>query len=526
MGGFSKVPHIKRYYLYAAFIRRGDILNFTCKGISKKFGAVVALQDVALSIEKGEVRALLGGNGSGKSTLAKVIAGVVKNDTGEMTAFGQPYAIHSPLDAKKKGIVMTAQELSLIANLTVAQNLLLCHIPSKGKILTDQKKIIREAKKVLDELSIGHLLNKRIDDLAPNEKYLIEYAKAVVQKPRVLIIDEITSTLYKEDVEIVKKSIEALKQDGCSIIFISHRMPEVFEICDSVTIMRSGSVVAEISIDNAQEHELLSHMTGRTISKEDMENETVPDDYSREGKVVLSIKDMKLKGFEESSVSIDIHEGEVIGVAGLQGHGQSTLVRQIFGVNHHVEMQIDGEDVVIQSPRQAIKHGMAFIPGDREGEGVFREQSISENLHTVDNLILKKKNYNRDAAILSEYNVVYGGLRNKLTTLSGGNQQKVVIGRWTLAEPKILLADDPTKGIDVQARTDVHKIFNDLASKGSIVIMVSSDDAELVNLAKHSHKAAVIVMYEGHIIKTLRGAEITEENIGQASLQVKRGTEQ
>ncbi len=500
-------------------------MNIICEKISKKFGAVVALREVGLSIEKGEVRALLGGNGSGKSTIAKVIAGAVKPDSGSITVYGEPYIINSPVDSKKKDVVMTSQELSLLSNLSVAQNLSLCCMPTKGPI-TDNKKILDTAKEVLKELKIEHLLDRKIYDLAPNEKYMVEYAKALVQKPKILIIDEITSALYKEDVQIIKESIKKLKSEGCSIVFISHRMPEVFDICDTVTVMRSGQSVADFDIEEVKEITLLSLMTGKEIETEDIQG---VKDYieDKNEEIMLSIRDMKLEGFHgvDNTINIDIPAGEIVGVAGLQGHGQSNLVRQIFGMSHTpARLMISGKEVIINSPRKAAKNNLAFISGDREAEGVFKEQSISENLHVVTNLILNKKKKN-DQELLNHYKVVCSGSRQKIISLSGGNQQKVVIGRWLSTNPKILLADDPTKGVDVQARTDVHKIMGELAANGSVVIMVSSDNGELVNLAKIAPKARVIIMYEGHIIQTLRGEEITEENIGKASLQMVRSEE-
>ncbi|GHU61207.1 ribose import ATP-binding protein RbsA [Clostridia bacterium] len=498
-------------------------LNFECKGISKQFGAVVALKDVGFSIKEGEVRALLGGNGSGKSTLAKVIAGAVKPDSGNITAFDAEFMPSSPDEAKKHHIIMTSQELSLFSNLSVAQNLSFCTIPVKGGLITDNKKILSVAKDILSELNVLHLLDKRIDELAPNEKYMIEYAKALVQDPRLLIIDEITSALYKKDVEIIKASIEKVKNNGCSVIFISHRLPEIFDICETVTVMRSGAVVADMEVANASEQELISLMTGKTITKEDADKRFQDAQTETQGKTILSISDLKLSGFE-STLGIDIGEGEIVGVAGLQGHGQSTLVRQLFGLESHMSLTIDGEKTTIRNPRQAVKKGMAFISGDREKEGVFKEQSISENLRVVGDIILKKRQKNV-GEILDRYHVVYGNTGHKLVSLSGGNQQKVVISRWTSVFPKIVLADDPTKGIDVQARSEVHQIFKELAEQGSAVLMVSSDDAELVNLAKVTNKSRVIVMYEGKIIKVLRGAEITEENIGHASMPVVRSDE-
>ena len=491
-------------------------MNITCEKVSKKFGSVVALEEVDLSVSDGEIRALLGGNGSGKSTLVKILAGVVAPSSGNITVYGRPYTIRDPQDAKKAGVIMTSQELSLLDNLTVAENISLCTIPSKCGI-ADQKQMRKTAEEVLGLLGMSHLTNAFVGSLAPNEKYMVEYAKALAQKPKILLVDEITSALFKEDVAKIKASLHQLKAEGCSIIFISHRMGEILDICDSVTVMRNGRTVASMPVADCEEHTLLRLMTGREFGENAADHS---QDEKHVHETVLSISGMHLPGFAHA-IDLDVAEGEIVGIAGLQGHGQSEFVRKLFGMNKAVHITFHGKKIEYRTPQEAIRHGIAFISGDREKEGVFREQSIAENLNVVRRIVLRRE-ANDTRKTLDGYGVVYDNPRQRLVQLSGGNQQKVVIGRWMSIEPKMLLADDPTKGIDVSARSDVHRMMTDLSAKGSVILMFSSDDTELVSLTKNAPLSSVIVMYEGEIVKRLRGADITEENISKASLQVTR----
>ncbi|MDP4091823.1 MAG: sugar ABC transporter ATP-binding protein [Bacillota bacterium] len=485
-------------------------MKLTCENISKTFGNITALKNASLSVAEGEIRALLGGNGSGKSTIAKIIGGAVSPDTGAVKIRDKVIKTKSPSNTKKHGIVITSQELGLFTNLSVEENLCICQLPVTRGLFVNKKEIKKRAFEILKSLKLEHLLDKEISELAPNQQYMVEFAKALVQQPDILIIDEITSALYREDVEVVREIIHALKAKGCTVIFISHRMSEIYSICDTVTVMKNGEIVGTYKINEKNENELLSLMTGRDIKDSDLESENNSLVYENT-KTILNIKDLVLPRFD-SKINIEVKKGEIIGIAGLQGHGQSEFLKTVFGLQGGIRLEIDGTEKHITSPIKAVKSGLAFVSGDREKEGVFGERSVSENLTAVNNLVLKKTRVN-EMKLLKDYGVVFGSTRQQITTLSGGNQQKVVIGRWTSSMPLVLLADDPTKGIDVQARRDIHKIFRDLADAGSAVMMVSSDDEELVELTKHTHLSRIIVMYEGNIVKTLMGKDITKENI-------------
>ena len=485
-----------------------------CKEIKKSFGAVTALKGVTLEVKQGEVRALFGGNGSGKSTLAKILGGFVELNAGEIRIDGKMVKCSSPSQAKKCGIVVTAQELSLFSNLSVSQNLTLADIPTKMGVV-DKKAVRAMAFDVLKKVHLSKLIDDPVDSLSLNQKYMLELAKALLQKPRILILDEITSALYREEVLIVKEIVEELKSEGCAVIFVSHRMPEIYAICDTITVLRNGAVVGTYDVASKSKNELLSLMTGRTITDTEVVEHRV---YTQESESILSVKNLKLLN-KNNTVDLDVYKGEIVGVAGLQGNGQSELVRTLFAINDSIDMKVKGRDCKIRNPQNAVENGIAFISGERELEGTFPNRSIAENLTVATELVLHRKTSKGQIEnVLQRYHVVMDSQEQQIQTLSGGNQQKVVMARWTMIEPMLILADDPTKGIDVNARRDVHNLLKELTEKGSAVIFVSSDDEELVELTRSVPYSRVIIMYDGRIVSTLYGNDITTENIAANSI--------
>ncbi len=488
-------------------------MTLICKGLSKSYGSVQALKNADITVEKGEIKAILGGNGSGKSTLAKIIGSIIERDAGDITWDGREVCLPSPKAAKKAGFVITSQELSLFNNLTVEENLMFCALP-RGWFRLDRRELRHRAAHYLDLVGLGRLAARKPNRLAPNEQYMIEFAKALAQDPKVLVIDEITSALYREDVELVRQLLHDLKNNGKSVLFISHRMSELYSICDSVTVMRNGETVADYPMQEKDELELLSIMSNRnldSIRRHHHGHGGEPD-----APPLVRVDRLPIPAYRRE-IAFKVGAGEVVGVAGLQGHGQSDLVRSLFGINGEVAMHLDGEEVAIASPHDAVRHSYAFISGDREKEGAFSERSLAENLSAVTGLV-KGEAVGDPDEVLDRYGVYRNNPRQLITSLSGGNQQKVIVGRWLSSRPKLLLADDPTKGIDVSARADLHKLFCEMAAQGSGVVMVSSDDEELVALAEKADNARVIVMYEGGIAATLRGDAITSENIAAASM--------
>lgn len=490
-------------------------MGLTFQGISKRYGAVVAIKQADMDIKDGEVRAILGGNGSGKSTLAKIASGLISKDTGTITCNGKELNFTSPADAKKHHVIMTSQELSLFNNLTVEENICICGVPTSG-IFTNRKALKEKAEKILARMKLSHLMGVKVEELAPNQQYMVELAKALAQEPEILLIDEITSALYRADVEIVDDIIRELKSRGVIVLFISHRMEELYAMCDSVTIMRNGETFGTYPMKEKTEDELLSLMVGSTIESYHGKG----NDKTVERDIFIKVPDIPIPSYG-TSLSLEIGKGEIIGIAGLQGHGQVDLLNALYGLNGAIEMDIDGKNVTIHNPKEAVSHHFAYLSGDREKDGTFQERSLTENIAAVKELV-KHETLEDPAAALDSYNVKYSTPSALITSLSGGNQQKVVVGRWLSTKPRLLLLNDPTKGIDVKARNDLHQMFTALTAEGNAVVMISSDDDELVNITSMPEVSRVIVMYEGTMSAVLEGKDITRENISAASMPGKK----
>lgn len=485
------------------------------KNISKSFGGVHALKGVNLTLHGGEVHALLGGNGSGKSTLIRIASGLLQADEGEIIIDGQIRKINSPKASKKLGIVSTAQELSILPNLSVGENIALCSLPQQRFGMTDHRKIRQKSLEILERLGIANEIDTPVRNLSVNKQYLIEFGKAIYQNFDILLIDEITSALYREDVAVVSKILDECRAQGKIVLFISHRMQEIFDICDNVTVMRNGEIIATRSLELTDEAELLSLMIGESYTELRGKSKTeCSGEASSES--CVSVKELPVPKYG-TTVDLQLKKGEIVGVAGLQGHGQSDIVRALHGLEGPVSLVLDGHPVTIKNPIQAVRHGIAFISGDRQSEGAFQRHSLSGNIAAVSDIVLKKSTMTVDEA-LKYVNTKYDSASQNITSLSGGNQQKVMFGRWIQTTPKLLLADDPSKGIDVQARSELRSLLFSLAKQGTSMIIVSSDEEELALLCSDERISRIIVMYEGRIVKTLHGKEVTRQNITAATL--------
>ena len=489
-------------------------MGLVFQNISKRYGAVIAIKQADMEIEKGEIRAILGGNGSGKSTLAKIAGGLIGRDSGEILFDGKRLDFQSPKEAKKNHVIMTSQELSLFGNLTVEENICICDVPVKG-IFTNRKALKEKASKIMKKMKLEALMGVKVSKLAANQQYMVELAKALVQEPEILLIDEITSALYREDVEVVYQILAELKKQGCIILFISHRMAELYAICDSVTIMKNGETIGTYRMQEKTEDELLSLMAGTKMETSGGERKYM---QKKERDTFIRAPHIFIPDYGTVE-SLDVRRGEIIGVAGLQGHGQTDLIRSLYGMNGEIKIEKEGKEISIHSPKQAVSHGFAFISGDRERDGTFQERNLAENIAAVQELV-KREKLGDAREVLDIFHVRYDNPRQLITALSGGNQQKVVVGRWLCTKPTLLLADDPSKGIDVNARRDLHREFAKLAEQGSAVVMISSDDDELVNITSMVPVSKVIVMYEGRISAVLEGDEINRENISAASMPI------
>lgn len=496
--------------------------KFECKNIKKHFGGVKAVQGASLKLEEGEIRALFGGNGSGKSTLSKIIGGVVAPDEGQILIDGKEVRINSPSDAKDHGIVITSQELSLFYNSDIERNIVFNSLPLKFNLLVEEKIIEEKIRDYIDKLNLNDVKHLPVSLLPDNKRYLVEFGKALIQEPKLLIIDEITSALFSQDFEIVKEIIFDLSSKGVTIIYISHRMNEIYDVCDNVTVMRNGQTIETVKLEDISHDELLKLMTGgHSGADEAAQAETLKTkekSIAVQGKVneKLVIKNLYLEDFK-NRVDLEVNTGEFIGISGLQGQGQSSFLRTLYGTKQKVTLDLFGKSTTISSPIDAIKNGIGFLSGNREIEGTFSERTVRENIDVVHNYVLSRGDVNYKQTI-KDYNIVVDNIRQPIKSLSGGNQQKVVISRWTNTEPKILLADDPNKGVDVQARIDVHLIIKSLIENGAIVLMASSDDEELVDIAKVIPNTRILIFYNGNIVKTLTDEEITVPNIISSSL--------
>lgn len=495
-------------------------MNYACSDVSKHFGGVRALNEVSLSVSSGEIRALFGGNGSGKSTLAKIIGGYVSPDgNSKLLIDGKQIAVGSPADAKRHGIVVTSQELSLFYNLRTDLNVCLSSLPAATiPGVLNHRKIVEKAKGSLSRIHEEGLLFRKLAQLQENKKYMMEFAKALSQEVGLLIVDEITSPLFGEEFTVVKDVLMGLKDRGVAIIFISHRMGEIYSFCDSVSVLRNGEHIKTDLLRNIDKDELLRLMTGKEKANglgETAESLANPvssaGGYPAEKGLLLAVDQLSLPGYS-GHLSLRVRKGEFVGIAGLQGQGQSEVVRALFGLYGHQRYELDGKEVLIRSPREAIRRGIGFISGNRELEGVFRDRSLQENLEIVKRCVLHRGKI-ATRTVMEDYKIIAEHPQSPISSLSGGNQQKVIIGRWLTLDPKVLLADDPNKGVDVQARSDIHLLLEKIVGRGHSIVMVSSDDEELAAIGRRIANARILIMYHGEVVRELTGDEITVFNI-------------
>lgn len=484
--------------------------------ISKRYGGVQALNAATLELRGGEIHALLGGNGSGKSTMIKIASGLVKQDSGEIEIDGNKIDNSNPKSSKKMKIVATAQELSIFPNLSVEENLTLCDLPMNG-MFVDRKAMHDKAVKVLEKLGMLADINSPVVSLPINKQYMLEFGKAIYQDFDILLIDEITSALYREDVLVVKNILKEYKAQGKVILFVSHRMSEIFDICDTVTVMRNGEIISTYNISSVTHDELLSDMIGEGNAKNlaTAANKT-HEEYSGDRDEPLLTASVPIKSYGET-VDINVCRGEIIGIAGLQGHGQADLVQALFGLNGEIDVNFSGKNEKIFSPQNAVKLGIAYVTGDRERDGSFPQHNLADNIGVVSEHVFGQNISSRET--LDRFHIKYDTEYQKITSLSGGNQQKVIFGRWINTAPKLLLANDPSKGIDVNARAELREILWELTKNGMSIIFVSSDEDELVSLCGPLKNARILVMYEGQIVRSLKESEITRDNLIAATIK-------
>ncbi|MGO2659979.1 sugar ABC transporter ATP-binding protein [Mycetocola reblochoni] len=494
-----------------------DASGLRIRGLRKAYGAVLALRELDLDVERGSIHGLLGGNGSGKSTLAKIISGAVVPDAGVITLDGVAVTASRPADALANGIVITYQELSLLPSLSVRDNLVLGRIP--GGVFRSRAETIALTDDALAAVGLGELDGETlVAELPQNVRYMLEFAKAILWRPRVLIVDEITSALYRDNVATVSETLRRLRDQGTAIIFIGHRMGEILDLCDRVSVLRNGRITAGFDAATTTEEELLTEMIGRPLAEARAASAV---DVVADGPRVLRLRDFPTPA-QPGTIDLDVHAGRVVGIAGLQGQGQRELLRALFGLHGSAHFELDGEDVTVRSPHSAVRRGIAYVSGDRGPEGTFAIRSLGENLTVTSDLVLRRR-IARPKAVLESLGVRFARVGQPISSLSGGNQQKIVLGRWLATSPRLLLADDATKGVDVAARRELHRLLVDLAAEGAAVVFASSDEEELVEVVGTDPGSVIHVVYRGAVVRTLRGDEISVERVIEASLPVTSG---
>lgn len=483
--------------------------------IHKRFAGVHALNDVSLTLKAGEVHALLGENGAGKSTLIKVLGGIYHADEGEIFIDGKKVEIKEVKDAQNNGIAIIHQELVLVPHMTVAENIFLGREFGKG-IIINRASMNVQAQKLLDENQVNIKADMLVGKLTIAQQQMVEIVKAISYNSKILVMDEPTSSIADKEVEFLFETMRKLTRKGVGIIYISHKMSELEQICDRVTVMRDGEYVGTKNVKETSKDELIAMMVGRELTN------YYTRDYTDAGEEVLRCEHIS-DGNMVKDVSFTLNKGEIIGFAGLVGAGRSETMKAIFGLTRDVkgEIYLRGKNVKIATPIDAMKNGIALVPEDRKAEGLYKEQSVRFNMTLeVLNQFMKgiKVDSKREIEITQKYIDVMSTKTptqlQKIGNLSGGNQQKVIIGRWLATNPDILILDEPTRGVDVGAKSEIYVIMNELVKQGMSIIMISSELPEIINMSDR-----VYVMADGRITGCLDHTEITQEAVMQLAAE-------
>ncbi|MBE5933507.1 MAG: sugar ABC transporter ATP-binding protein [Lachnospiraceae bacterium] len=485
-------------------------MNIEMKGINKSFGSNQVLKDAGFLLKDGEVHALMGENGAGKSTLMKILTGVYTKDSGTVIVDGEEVSYKTPQEAEKAGIVFIYQELNVLFDLTVVENLFMGKEITKGLGVCDMKAMKAKAKEVMDKVGVNIPVDAVMSDLSVGQQQMVEICKALMVDAKVIIMDEPTAALTESETEGLFKVINSLRKKGVSIVYISHRMEEIFALCDRITILRDGQYIDTKEIKDLTMDDVVQMMIGREIG------ERFPSRDVEIGGEVLRVEGLS-SGKLFHDVNFSVKAGEVLGVAGLMGAGRTEIMQAIFGnlKKDGGKIFIDGEEVTIKNPRQAIAAGIGFITEDRKTEGLLLEKSIAENIEIANldrvsthNVLNKTKQENLVKKGIEDFRVKCFGPWHECNNLSGGNQQKVVLAKWVATNPKILILDEPTRGVDIGAKKEIYNVINDLAAKGVAVIMVSSELPEVLGMSDR-----IMVVREGEVRGILDGKEADQAKI-------------
>lgn len=488
------------------------------RGVSKIFPGVKALDNVDLNVYKGLVMALLGENGAGKSTLMKILSGVYKKTEGKIIFKGNQLEVTGPKDAQMKGISIIHQELNLIEELSIGENIFIGREPKTRFGNIDWKKLYGESSKLLKPLNISIDPKTKVKSLSIGQKQMVEIAKALSFESELIIMDEPTDALTDKETDRLFNVIRNLRNQGKSIIYISHRLKEIFEICDDVTILRDGQFIAEKPVKDIDEEQLIEMMVGRKLKDQ------YPYRSENNGGTALKVENLKNKYVD--NVSFELKKGEILGVAGLMGAGRTELAKSIYG--HYKiksgKIKVLGKDVNIRSEKDAIKEGITYVSEDRKKDGLILGMSVKDNISLASmqsistiNVISRRKEREVATDYIKKLSIKTPSENQRVKLLSGGNQQKVSISKSLLTDPKILILDEPTRGIDVGAKKEIYELMNEFKSKGMSVLMISSEIPELLGMSDR-----IMVMHEGTVVGILDRKEATQESIMRMAVGIRR----
>lgn len=485
-------------------------------GVGKTFPGVRALENVSFDVYPGEVHALLGENGAGKSTLIKIISGVYRPDSGQLLLDGSPITFANPRQAQERGIAAIYQELGLYPELTVAENIFMGHMPRTRLGLLDWNAAQKRAREILDTLDARDLdVRTKVSTMSIGNRQRVEIAKALSRNARLLIMDEPTAALTQHDVEQLFNIVRLLRERQVGLIYISHRLDEVFKLADRVTVLRDGQYVGTKSVSETNEAELIRMMVGRTLDHLYPKQDTVI------GETLLRVRDV-VRLPTTRGVSLELRAGEIVGLAGLIGSGRSELAQVLFGFTPAASgrIEINGKPVTIRTPADAMRLGIAYVPEDRQRQGLIIPMNVRENTSmallrqlVVGPFVNRRAERTLTQDYVKQLDVKTPSLSQIVRNLSGGNQQKIVVAKWLATRPRVLILDEPTRGIDVGAKSEIHRLMSQLAARGLAILMISSDLPEILGMSDR-----VLVMRQGRIVAEYPREQATQEAIVGAAM--------
>ncbi|SIQ59124.1 sugar ABC transporter ATP-binding protein [Halanaerobium kushneri] len=480
------------------------------KGISKSFYGTQALKDVNIKIEPGEIQAVCGENGAGKSTLMNIMTGILQPNEGEIIFEGEKLTNLDPRTAQEKGISIVHQELSLCPEVSVAENIFMGRVPEKKRGMVNFKEMRKEAEKVLKRLNLDIDVKQPLGKLGISEQQMVEIAKALSINAKILILDEPTSSLTESESQILFDNLLRLKKEGIAIFFISHRLKEIFQICDSFTVLRDGVHVGDGRVADVDPDDIVRMMVGREL------DQAYPDKGTEVGQNILTVENISRKD-EFENISFEVNEKEIVGLFGLIGAGRSEAMQTVFGINQpdSGKIKLFDKDITANNTRENIDQGLIYITEDRKEQGLFLDMDLNANVVAADleqvsenSLVKKKKVKDIGGKFVDIMNTKYASLDQPVKSLSGGNQQKVLLAKWLAVDPRVLILDEPTRGIDVGAKFEIHTTLRELSNNGHAVMFISSELPEILGLSDR-----ILIMHQGKLVGELDADTATEEEV-------------